>query len=58
MAEENGISIGEKRGEKRGERKKAELIAEKMIKMNFPIDLIQKVTGLDEKEIECINPKK
>ena len=50
----DGIKVGEKRGEKRGEEKKGLDVAKKMIKENFDISLIEKITGLSKETIKSM----
>jgi len=47
-----GIEIGEARGEARGEDKATIRIAKNMLKEGASIDLIMKVSGLTNKQIE------
>lgn len=49
-----GEERGEKRGEKRGEEKKGLDVAKKMIKENFDISLIEKITGLSKETIRSM----
>lgn len=49
-----GEERGEKRGEKRGEEKKGLDVAKKMIKENFDISLIEKITGLSKETIKSM----
>jgi predicted transposase/invertase (TIGR01784 family) len=50
-AELRGIAIGEERGEKRGEQKEKINNAKGMLRENFPIDAISRITGLSVSEI-------
>lgn len=54
VGEERGEERGEKRGEKRGEEKKGLDVAKKMIKENFDISLIEKITGLSKETIKSM----
>ena len=48
----DGMRDGEEKGKKQGELQKSLEIAKNMLKENMPIEVISKLTGLSQEEIE------